>query len=69
MIENHGASPGNTMHDNCVLPGKQKVESDIKSVRIPVYMATPFTCNSCNTGMSDLPDIYARRPRACSALR
>ena len=22
------------------------------------------TCNSCNMGMSDLPDMYARSPRA-----
>ena len=24
-------------------------------------------CNSCNTSMSALPDMYARCPRVCSA--
>ena len=25
-----------------------------------------IACNSCNTGMSALPDMYTRRPRECS---
>ena len=31
------------------------------------YVAGYYTCNSCNTGISALPDMYARHPRACSA--
>ena len=37
------------------------ITSHVEGVYIPNYVAT---CNSCNTGTSALPDMYARRPRA-----
>ena len=31
-------------------------------------MVTVGICNSCNMAMRDLPDMYARSPRACGPL-
>ena len=30
----------------------------------PFRLASQHTCNSCNMGMRDLPDMYTRSPRA-----
>ena len=32
-------------------------------------IASSVSCNSCNMGMSDLPDMYALSLQACGPLR